>query len=210
AGATAREAVGEVAAAIRAKLQRTRGLEEAVLPFHGEPAPMLARTSGVRHVAVALNEERILRLDHLDRIVGEVDHARAAGVHAVLGGSPAPGAEEELEEYERPPLAIVAAEADAGVTAHLTGEDAVGGDLGQRAEERVGEAEAGEAARGYRSGHHGIHAGAGWSDHLDGTEVTLVVRRVAPDQGSHGRGHRRLGEGQRRVDPAPQLGGGGR
>src|SRR5262249_59800594 len=118
------------------------------------------------------------------------------GVTPVRAGAAAPGAEEELEEYEWPPLAIVAAEADAGGGAHLAGEDAVGGDLGQRAEERVGEAEAGEAASGHRGGHHGIHDGAGWSDHLDGTEVTLVVRRVAPDQVSHGRVHRRLGEGQ--------------
>src|SRR5262249_56271971 len=112
-------------------------------------ASMLARASGVRHVAVALDEERVLRLDHLDGIVGKVDHARAAGIDAVPSGAAAPGAEEELEEHEWPPLAIVAAEADAAVAAPLAGEDTVGGALGQRAEERVGETEAGAAARGH-------------------------------------------------------------
>src|SRR5262245_37095300 len=77
---TPREPVGQMLAAIRAKLQGARDLEEAVLALHGEPTPMLARASGVRHIAIALDEERILRLDHLDGVVGEIHHARAAGI----------------------------------------------------------------------------------------------------------------------------------
>src|SRR5262249_47377680 len=115
----AREPVGQVLPAVRAGLERARGLHAAVLPPHRAATPSPARAPGIGRVAVALEEERVLRLDPLDGIVGEVDHAGAAGVHAVLGGPPTPRAEEELEEHEGPPLPIVAAEADAGVAADL-------------------------------------------------------------------------------------------
>src|SRR6266567_5483584 len=122
------QAIRQKAAAIGPELERARRLQEAVLANDGEPAAMLPRPARVRHVAVALDTERIFGFDHLDRVVGEVDHARAAGIHAVPGGPPAPGAEEKLEEHEGPPLAIVAAEADAGVAPHLAGEHAIGRD----------------------------------------------------------------------------------
>jgi hypothetical protein len=60
-----------------------------------------------------------------------------------------PRAEEELEENERPALGVVAADAHPGVAAHLAREHAVGRDLRERAEDRVGNAEAGEASGGH-------------------------------------------------------------
>src|SRR6266850_384869 len=133
------QAVGQKAAAIGPELERPHRLQEAILADDGQAAAMLPRPARVWHIAIALDAERILGLDHLDRVVGEVDHARAAGVHAVLGGPPAPGAEEKLEEDERSPLAIVAAEADARVAPHLAGEHTIRRDLGEGAEEGVGE-----------------------------------------------------------------------
>ena len=206
AGAAAGQAVGQEAAAVGAELERARPLEKAVLARDGEAPAELAGAARVGDVAVALDQERVLGLDHLDRVVREVDDAAAAGVHAVPGRAAAPGAEEELEEHEGPALRVVAAEAHAGVAAHLAGEDAVGRDLGERAEQRIGEAEAGEAARRDGGGQDGIHDGAGRRDDLDRAEIALVVRRIAADQMPHRRVDGGLGERQRRVDGPAHLG----
>src|SRR5262249_60189600 len=79
AGVAALEAVGEKAPAIRAELERARRLEKPVLPEDGEATAELPRAARVRDVAVALDEERGLGLDHLDGVVREVDDAAAAG-----------------------------------------------------------------------------------------------------------------------------------
>src|SRR5260370_24392256 len=50
--------------------------------------------------AVALDQERVLGLDDLDRVVGEVHHRAATGVDPVSGRAAAPRAEQELERSE--------------------------------------------------------------------------------------------------------------
>src|SRR5437773_12467825 len=113
-------------AAIGAELERPFRLEKAILALQGEAAAELAGAARVGQVAVALDHERALGLDDLDRIVREVDDGAAARVDTVPGRAPSPGAEEELEEHKRPPLGVVAPEAHARVAAHLAREDAVG------------------------------------------------------------------------------------
>src|SRR5262249_16287745 len=115
AGAAALEAVGKKPPTVRAELERARRFEEAVLAEDGEAAAELTGAARVGHVAVALDLERVLRLDHLDGVVREVDDAAAAGVDAVFRRAAAPGAEQKFEKHEGAALGVVATEADAGV-----------------------------------------------------------------------------------------------
>ena len=91
---------------------------EAVLADQRQPAAELAGAARVGHDSRSAGS-RIgysASID-LDRVVGEVHDRAAAGVDAVPRRPAAPRAEQELEEHERPPLGVVAAEADAGVAA---------------------------------------------------------------------------------------------
>lgn len=133
-------------------------------------------------VAIAFDDQWIFGFDDLDRVVREIDDGARRSVDPILGRSPAPRPKQEFQKDERPPFAIVATKADPSVAAHFAGEHSIGRDLGKRAEQRVGNAKAGQAARRDRGGHYRIDDRGGRRDDLDRPKVAFVVRRVAAAQ----------------------------
>src|SRR4051794_37219923 len=109
---------------------------------------MLAGTARVGNEPVALDDDRELRLRHLDRDVRREAGRVGEAVVAVPDRSPAPGADDELVEDEPAAITLeaVGAEDRKRVAALASRRNAIGDQLGQRAVERIEHSEARNAA----------------------------------------------------------------
>jgi hypothetical protein len=190
---------------VGAQLQHAFLREEPVLPDEREPAAEFAGAAAVRNIAVAFDHQRVFGFDNLDRVVREIDDGTRRGFDPVPGRPPAPGPKQEFQKDEWPPLGVVTAKADSGVAAHLAGEDAIGRDLGERAEQCVGNAKAGQAARRDWGRHDRVDDRGFGGDDLNRPKIAFVVWRVAANQMADAGVDGGFGKGQRRVDRSFHL-----
>ena len=179
--------------------------QKAVIPPERRAAAEPARPHRVGDELVGGDLQRLLGLGHLDRLRGHVGVDVGVAVEAVGIGPPAPGAAGEIDIDEGPPLAVPAADRDAGVAAVGSGEDLVGQHLRQRAEHAVDHAKAGQAARGAGRRQDAVGDGARWCRDLDRAEDAVIVRDIGRQYRADRAIARRFGEGQRVVDRALDL-----
>ena len=195
-------------AAVGTDLQHARLLQHPVFAREGNAAAEAARAGAPGQELVAEDLDRLLGLGDLDRRAGHVgEHVRIA-VEPVRPRAPAPGAAGEVDIDEGLALRVVAADGHAGIPAIPRRAHAVGQHQRQRAEQRIHHAEPREAARRDGGGQHGMGDGAGRGDHLDGAEISLVVRDAGRQDGPDRAVGRAARVGEGAVDRALHLRGG--
>src|SRR5207245_6344662 len=109
--------------AVGADLQDCRFFAKAILAKEAHPTAELARSSRVRDEFHAGDLQRLLPLEHLDRLERRVGEDVGVSVEAVGAGPSAPGGAEEVDVNERLAPRVVAADRDAGVAPFRRGEN---------------------------------------------------------------------------------------
>ena len=180
------EAVGRVVAAIGAERQRRLRREQLVLAHVREPAALAARAARVGYDPVALDSQRQVGLDQLDRLVAEVGEWVRDALEAVEARARAPAADEHLGGAERPAVLVVASPGNQRRPALARGDHPVGHDRRERSHDRVVDAVADHAAGAARGRQHRIDDRAARGVDPDRDHVALAVRDLAPDDAANG------------------------
>ena len=148
-------------AAIGAERQRRLRREQLVLAHVGEPAALAAGAARVGYDAVALDPQRQVGLDQLDRLIAEVGERVRDALEAVEARARAPAADEHLGGAERPAILVVASPGNQRRPALAGRDHPVGHDRRERAHDRVVDAVADHAAGAARGRQHRIDDRAG-------------------------------------------------
>ena len=178
------------------------GREAAPDALDGEPAAVEAGAAGVGHEPVALDDDRVLLLGHLDGDVrGEARRIREPVV-AVRLRRAAPRADDELVEDEAAAAGPVGAEDRERVPALPGRGHPLRDQLRERTVDRVEDAEARHAAHRGRARHHHLRDRARPRQHVDGPERAGGVRHLDGQRRPHGLVGARLHERARAVERA--------
>ena len=149
-----------------------------------EAAAMLARAAGILDEAVALDQQRILHLDRLDRQVGRVGDVHLHAVLAVLGEAPAEAAAERFEIDVVAVVARIVAEEHGGRVGAVRGADRGLGDCRrERADHDIDDALRGVRPRRDGGREFRVDQCAERGVDVDQVDQALVVRHVRIEQG---------------------------
>src|SRR5262245_50310589 len=176
---SAGEAIREEISTIRPDLDRDIVREKSYIAAQREPAPELPCAPRVRNERIGLNTDWRLRFGKLHRSVGHIAGRVGDRLLAVPALATSPGPLQNVEVDKRViPAWTRAAERDHGHATLAGGRDALRQCLGEGAEQRVDNAEAGEAAGAAGGGVGWIDDAALGGNHADRPEVTFVVRQL--------------------------------
>ena len=174
------EAVGRMVAAVGADRQRRPGCQQLVLAHVGEPAALPPRAARVGHEPVALDPQRQVGLDQLDRLVAEVGERVRDALEPVAARRARPSCRRAPRSCRTAsPLLVVAAERDQRRPALAGGDHPVGHERRERAHDRVVDAVADHAAGAAGRRQHRVDDRAGRGVDVDRRHVALAVRDLA-------------------------------
>ncbi len=137
------EPVGSVCLPVGPDLQHPFDLGKPVVPAIGRAATVLASTATIGDELVSKNFQRVLRLDHLDRLACHVRVDVGIAVQSISPWSASPGAAGKIDKDEWLAFRVITANGDASIASVGGRKHLVRHKLRQRAKQAVDHAKAG-------------------------------------------------------------------